>query len=105
MVKIFKVVKIISMKFIVSSKAMWILMENIKGTIDADDDYYTMKVQDKKLHFEGIMELDIEVKSEGEIDLTRKQFKRLRKVLRAIEEQPIVISNDGRSLQIHGICF
>lgn len=95
------------MKFIVSAKSLWILMEKTKAYyVPEKGENYEMVVEKNKLHFNGVSELYVESKEDAKIELSKKQFKRLRKVVRALEDQPIVLYTDGsRQLQIHNICF
>ena len=90
------------MKFIVSSQAFWMLMERSRGR-DIKD--YNLIVEGKKVHFNGIAELDVESKEDAQIELSKKKFNRLRKVVRALEDQPIVIYVVSHALHIQNIVF
>lgn len=92
------------MRCIVSSKSFWLLMEKEKG-FHNEDGFYELVVDGNKLHFNSVSEIDVESKEGFRIELSKKQFKRLRKVVRALEKQPIVLYKDNSFLYIQSICF
>jgi len=90
------------MRILVSSACMLNFLQGIAKIKDSDDNYFDVTVSNKKLylHHDGFKQGEIQVEANGNCstEISGASFTRLIRLLKAIDESPIVlVMNSGSS--------